>query len=270
MLSISTIIYYPEPFVEANLAKILEAGHQLIVFDNTPSSIESKSLRGSLAKFSNFSCISCSSNVGISKALNQLMDFATCKRITSMVFLDQDTLITSQSLNYMNHAFESWKSIFFVEYAIVTFTDKSNTSLYALSNSKLNINSGSLININLVQKLGGYDEKLFVDLVDYEISLRALNSGYKIAKCFNCPGLDHQSRQPDLRYRFLGKTLLIRRYHLKRVLSALYAHLYLLKRYLFCNIFFSWLIIKSLMQYSFFQLVARVIPLSFWITTHKS
>lgn len=269
MLPISSIIYYPEPYVETNLVGILEAGHELIVFDNTPSSPQSKFLKESLARFSNFSCISCSSNVGISKALNQLMVFATCKGITSMVFLDQDTLITTQSLEYMNFAFESWKPIFFAKYAIVTFTDKLNTSLYALSNTTLTINSGSLININLVQTLGGYDENLFVDLVDYEICLRALNTGFKIAKCFNCPDLDHQSRQPDLRYRFLGRIFLIRRYHLNRISSALYAHFYLLKRYLLCDIFFFWLILKSLMQYSFFQLCARVIPLSFLTAPHQ-
>ena len=42
------------------------------------------------------------------------------------------------------------------------------------------ITSGSLLNIEICKKLGGFDEKLFIDEVDFDYCYRCILAGYKI------------------------------------------------------------------------------------------
>lgn len=50
--------------------------------------------------------------------------------------------------------------------------------------------SGSLLNVNLLKKIGLYDERLFIDGMDNEWCLRARRKGYNIVRCSSAL-LDH-------------------------------------------------------------------------------
>jgi rhamnosyltransferase len=53
------------------------------------------------------------------------------------------------------------------------------------------ITSGSLVNVEICKKLGGFDAKLFIDEVDFEYCYRALVNGFKIYQ-FEGVFLNHQ------------------------------------------------------------------------------
>jgi rhamnosyltransferase len=53
------------------------------------------------------------------------------------------------------------------------------------------ITSGSLVNTKICKELGGFDEKLFIDDVDFEYAYRCVTKGYKIIE-FNEIRLSHQ------------------------------------------------------------------------------
>lgn len=53
------------------------------------------------------------------------------------------------------------------------------------------ITSGTLLNLSLFQKIGGFDENLFIDAVDHEYTIKSLLTGYKIIQ-FPCIQLTHQ------------------------------------------------------------------------------
>ena len=53
------------------------------------------------------------------------------------------------------------------------------------------ITSGTLLNLSLFQKIGGFDENLFIDAVDHKYTIKSLFAGYKIIQ-FPCIQLTHQ------------------------------------------------------------------------------
>jgi rhamnosyltransferase len=260
-IPVSTVVYNPEQFVESNLLQIAKTGCDLIVFDNSPYSIESTDLKKKLESYTNLHYLSCGTNVGLSQALNRLINYSTSKSFPAILFLDQDTMITSKTLDYINSSYALWESVFFNFYALVTFTNRSSPYMNSLVDTTLTINSGSLLNVRTIETLGGFNQDLFVDLVDYELCFRALDHGFKIALCPNCPDLDHQSKQPDIRFSIFSKILPIRRYPSKRILSTVIAHMYLIKQHSLSNPLFLPIIVKSLFQYLLFQVISRMLPL---------
>ena len=66
------------------------------------------------------------------------------------------------------------------------------------------ITSGSLLSLKAWHDLGGFDETLFLDLVDTDFCLRARRAGWTIAVAARA-GLDHQ-RGAKRPVRFLGRT----------------------------------------------------------------
>ena len=55
--------------------------------------------------------------------------------------------------------------------------------LIASENITWTITSGSLTNLNISDSIGSFNEALFIDLVDTEYCLRAIDNGYKIKVC---------------------------------------------------------------------------------------
>jgi len=263
--SVSTVIYFPEQYVELNLLEIINAGYDLLVFDNSPQSLESIRLKSQLSSYPNFHYLSESSNVGLSKAINAIIKVCLGKGFPATIFFDQDTIISERTLQYINHSYSLWQSVFHAFYALVTFSSKPSPCACALIDTNLTINSGSLLNVQLIHSLGGFNQDYFVDLVDYELCLRVLQQNYRIGLCLNCPDLDHESKQPDLRIKFLTKTLSLRRYPSRRIVSTAHAHFRLFKCYAFRSPLFFLIITRSFSQYMCFQLVARVIPLKYLI-----
>jgi len=62
---------------------------------------------------------------------------------------------------------------------------KSNTTSCSTKEIDELITSGSLLNLSLFKKLGGFDEELFIDLVDNEYCLRARLQDFSIIQFSN-------------------------------------------------------------------------------------
>ena len=80
--------------------------------------------------------------------------------------------------------------------------------------------SANLVNLNILDKLGYFDERLFIDGVDIEYGLRLNKNGYKILQC-NDIYVEHNLG--DIKYhRFLGRTYMctnhnyLRQYYMAR------------------------------------------------------
>nr|HPJ21580.1 hypothetical protein [Clostridia bacterium] len=64
------------------------------------------------------------------------------------------------------------------------------------------ITSGAITNIPVLKKLGGFDEDMFIDLVDFEYCLRLGESGYRIIRA---NGFVLKQRLGDLFEKHIGK-----------------------------------------------------------------
>ena len=124
-------------------------------------------------------------NQGIAKALNQLLKISYEKDINYLLTLDQDSFIEYNHINNMKKYINDNIAIVCPE--IIDLNKKKNKYLkneYEQVNRC--ITSGSLMNLNVCRKIGYFDEKMFIDYVDFDYCKRITLKGYKILKIKDC------------------------------------------------------------------------------------
>lgn len=102
---------------------------------------------------------------------------------------------------------------------------KNNTAI----KTETLLTSGTLLNIAVLDDLGGYDEQLAIDGIDTDLCLRANRMGIYSYKVENC-NLIHRLGKPQVKYLF-GKQFLLSSYSAKRLESILKAHIYLIRKH---------------------------------------
>lgn len=135
-------------------------------------------------------------NNGIAKGLNEICDYAKANNYKWALILDQDSILDNDILlslkKYCDYASQYNIGIIcprifnevtgdfdIVNKASIPFDEDSNFIDKC-------INSGSLINIDTWTEVGGFDEYLFMDGVDFDYDYRMISKGYKILQIKNC------------------------------------------------------------------------------------
>jgi rhamnosyltransferase len=192
---ISIVIIYNPDFNQLRniIRKQLANFKNLLLINNSPE-----------FDLSEFNCeqieiINNSSNFGIAKALNIGILEAKKKKFQYVALFDQDTFLpldcSKKMINFINN-YENNNACLFCPnfYNLVTnrFNKIKKIKLFRcisynpdnelISYPSYSITSGSFINLLTFKKIGFFDEKLFIDLVDTEWCLRAQSYGYKIVQ----------------------------------------------------------------------------------------
>lgn len=121
-------------------------------------------------------------NLGIACALNQAMKYAIRDGFELLLTMDQDSKISETLVASMIRVFENDDKIGIVCPNIVHKKNSHPTIEKHLKEVKIAMTSGSIIRLSLVNVIGEFKDKFFIDYVDYEYSLRVLANGYKIIK----------------------------------------------------------------------------------------
>ena len=170
-------------------------------------------------------------NYGIAAALN--IGIEICERYGNpwVLTLDQDSIVCKDFLfNY--------KSV------IERFNASSLAPGYYFTGAKLDasispvtyaITSGQMTKLDLIQKVGGFDDEFFIDGVDFDFSLKIINVGETIFKV-NSAYIEHRLGDkscgvPILR-RFHTYHNPVRRYYIYRNM------IFLIKKYFLKNTYF--------------------------------
>ncbi|EHK2853230.1 glycosyltransferase [Vibrio parahaemolyticus] len=176
MFSVVIVTYNPKDalfrFVD-ELAKI--KGVQIIIVDNASSSFDFSSMIDKV-KLIKLKC-----NKGIAKAQNIGVEHSNNNEI---FFFDQDSFISAQSLVDI---VEYKKTSKLVKLGVIApFVDKlviKQKYIYDESNLYIDTDiiqsSGSLVSKDVYLSIGGMNEKLFIDCVEYDFNFRLRESGYK-------------------------------------------------------------------------------------------
>ena len=191
MINLVGVVILYHPNVKETLDNIRTyAGHlnKLIVYDN--SVLETPSLADKLANlglnihYQYFGC-----NDGISKRLNQAAKEAIEEGYTHLLMMDQDSSFGQgifekyiQLVNKSNYD------------QIAQFGVNTDPCLLSVSENPTQTNhlitSGTIINLNIFQIIGNFDENLFIDYVDFEYAYRAMHFGYLNLK-YDCIPMKH-------------------------------------------------------------------------------
>lgn len=171
------VAYYPDPEFVSRLETILPQVDALVVVDNTPGggcASQLDSLRGYSTPLQ---LIENQQNLGIAVALNQGLIYAASIDCAWLLTLDQDTKCFPDMVRTLLQVSESCEA----KAAVIggNYLDLHNDRFAApigeagdFLERKTVITSGSLIDVSVASKIGGFREDYFIDQVDHEFCLR--------------------------------------------------------------------------------------------------
>jgi len=184
------ILYHPEiEEVITNIKSYIDYVSKLFVFTNSNCSIETaERLKNCGPKII---LIQNEKNEGIAKPLNKALELLT-KKSGWLLTMDQDSYFeTSQASAY----FGAFNRLFYQSEDVAVVCPRHSPDKRSMIDDKYKevekaITSGSLVNIKMANELNGFNEKLFIDSVDFEFCYRCIVRGYKIIQFQNIY-LDH-------------------------------------------------------------------------------
>lgn len=176
----TVILYYPNDSILANIASY--AGHveRLFVVDNSE-----KNNRELIDRITapNITYIHDGINQGIAFRLNQVARLAIEAGFSHLLTMDQDSFFEAATINQYWQCLAAFAGREKVSMYGIEFINKpaGNTNCISIDVEQL-ITSGSVVNLNLFEATGGFDENLFIDEVDLEYCYRSIARGYRIVQ----------------------------------------------------------------------------------------
>lgn len=173
------ILYNPDKDVIRNIESYIRYLDKLYVIDNQNGEFITNELKN---KYDNVEIIKHSKNMGIAYSLNEVLSL--CQNgYTHLLTMDQDSRFDIGIMDKYKNAIVSfdWEKTLGVGPAILNYNalppEKSNM-LYKETMGV--ITSGNIISIENAINIGGFDEKLFIDEVDYDFCYRGILKNYKV------------------------------------------------------------------------------------------
>ena len=196
---VGIVTYNPDlDRLSENIFRLVNQSMTIYLIDNSPGDNIQLINFIKQSDFKNLKFLSNFSNLGLSKALNQLCDLARNDRFSWLLMLDQDSLISENFIDNFCKFIDIPNAGMFCP-IIVEDSPKINydfsKSFESFSDDLFEVNaaitSGSYINLSAHEKVGGFFEEYFIDLIDFDYSKLLLHHGYKIY-CVKSNYLLHQ------------------------------------------------------------------------------
>lgn len=191
---------------------------QVVVVDNGSREI-TLSVLEQIESLPHIKVVKLQSNAGIGAALNIGVALLARSDIDWVVTLDQDSIVSTTFIS----AFSAYQEQYPESVMMVPRVDMLHTRAMKSGPVLTAITSGNLVKIELIRAVGGYDEGLFIDSVDFDFCLRVAKKKEKImlvAEAAIQHSLGESSRVPT---RFYTNHPPIRRYYIYRNLMHMIA-----------------------------------------------
>jgi rhamnosyltransferase len=247
------ISYHPELNISDKISQLAKQVDRVVIIDNGSTSTELVSLIEISKHSSQIHLILNEENIGQAKALNMGVRYAKEHKYDWILTMDQDSLVSHMMIDNMAFAYQQCHetdqivSICPVLASYDGVSPPSDDRLHLRSYSgkaieglyspiKIVITSGNLVNVEVFDRVGLFEECFFIDYVDQEFSLRLFQAGYKIIQA-NKAILYHNLGNTTQHF-FLGKQLLVGNNSSLRVYYFYRNGLAVYKKYLFSD--FTW------------------------------
>lgn len=213
------ISYHPPLELSKRLQLLQEAGIYVFLWENSPTPPEAEVWANQVLNRGK-------ANAGLGPSLRIMLDLARKEGFEKLLYFDQDTDFTAASLQYMADFLEA--GYYTNEFAAIRFGEPQSRDLL-LNRAKpqrLLISSGKLFHLGANPR---HDRSFFVEGVDYQYCLDAVAKGWKLG-VVGCPGIAHESVQPEQVY-YVGRfQKAYRKYPRRRNIEITKAYLRLLGR----------------------------------------
>lgn len=169
--------------LKENICAIIQQVDTLYVLDNGSSN--KPDIYKLCLEYNNLVYIDNTRNEGIASALNKLATFAEHDGFKWIIYIDQDSICANNIVN----AYYRYINITNLAILCPIIHDRNMhesiptcNEIEAIHTASDVITSGSCINIAILKKLGGFDERLFIDFVDTDYNQRVIEAGYTILR----------------------------------------------------------------------------------------
>lgn len=180
MILAGIVLYNPNiKRLKENLFAIKNQVNEVIFIDNASANIDE--IEGNV-NFKDILIIKNSKNQGIAYALNQIMTYAKENKYEWVLTLDQDSVVADNLISEYSK-YTNDKQIGIINPKIIdrNFTkSESDIDQNKISYPTLAITSGCLTRRSAWEIVGGFDEWLFIDSVDFDFCYRLTKYNYKI------------------------------------------------------------------------------------------
>ncbi len=172
------ILYNPKTEDLLNITSYLSKVNKLYVYDNSATKLEDSIIHEN-EKINYFWD---GENQGISIRLNQASKKALSEGYDKLLTMDQDSSFLEENIDKYFRDIENFKNSenvanFGLEYGKIDIACDSDEIIFEEVDHL--ITSCSVINLNLFEKIGGFDENLFIDGVDIDYCYASMKNGYK-------------------------------------------------------------------------------------------
>jgi rhamnosyltransferase len=176
-----TILFHPDDVVKLNVNSYLNEVDTAYIIDNTEGeATDNRNLFVSLTELHKIVFIKNKTNEGIGKSLNIAFEMAVDAGFDWMLTMDQDSGFKENGFFKLAESKFNDNNIAIIGASVhqqIPFTKQVDADF---NSAVFLITSGNLVRISAWKKLGGYNEKLFIDEVDTDFCLRMQNNGFKI------------------------------------------------------------------------------------------
>lgn len=168
-----------------NISSINNQIGMIVVVDNGSDNISD--IEECCSYYPNVSVVKSEINVGIAAALNIAMQIGKDKNYEWMLTLDQDSISPPDMVFKL---FEMTNVIDKIAIVAPIILDRNVGLIGHVPDTyykevRTCITSGSLVSINAWELCGKYDEKMFIDSVDFEFCYRLRKNGFKVIQTNN-------------------------------------------------------------------------------------
>lgn len=217
------ISYFPDKtLLEKNIASFAEYVDKILIWENIPK--EKAADYRPEDKYGKLVFWGTGENAGISKALNKVWRYAKESGYEYILTMDQDSVW---------HGFKDFISKIenssYKDKALFGPCVNDRRILQDFEPTWALINSGMLVPVPVLNALGGYDERFFVDAVDVELICNAKSHGYEAFFVGGCY-LEQNFGKMQISHA-LGRNFKIYNYSPARLYNIYRNHIIVFKRY---------------------------------------
>ena len=193
-----TVLYNPNESVLMNLNSYSNCVDVSVVVDNSDTKNEISQL---LKNNPNFIYIDMDGNKGIAAALNKGIEYLNSKNIDFALTMDQDSLFPTKYYPNILKLVNKYKT----DYSVIGLNfNQKNCQSDEIVEIPCWLTSGNFVNIDTFNRIGKFDERLFIDYVDIELGYKLYKSNLKICYLKNY-SLKHEIGNP-IEIHLFGKT----------------------------------------------------------------
>lgn len=183
--------FKPDGSILANLKRIAVQVGLVILVDDTDQTAEGGG--PDFSKISNLRYIKNKANIGIAASLNEGVKRAAEEGFNWVIALDDDTLVSE---TYVADVFEFIQGNQLPDIGLVACSRGVGVGASSRNEEKFFIKrtlitSGSVFSVDVFRRVDGFDEGLFIDLVDFDFCTKIRRIGRSIIM-LNKFGMDHR------------------------------------------------------------------------------